>query len=313
MLIRHLFKKYLDFSFTDHSKGIFVRVMERPGSWLSDAELDKVVEDLRSVVRLSVPAGSLDYGVLAGRRKQLEQAVLTVIYDLKTGKALAFNALTYMPCELRGQQVDVLHLGLVVVSPHCRESGFSWILYGLTSLLLFFRRRFRPLWISNVTQVPAIIGKVTESFSSVYPVPGKDTCESMDHLVLARQILSQHRAVFGVGEEATFDEKNFVIQNAYTGGSDHLKKTFTQAQPHRNAAYNEFCKTKLDYDRGDDFLQLGVMTLSACQNYLLKSIPRRSLGRMLVSLVGLGLHGALLPLMHWLDGKNQQGQVRPWA
>ncbi|MBX3041150.1 MAG: hypothetical protein KF789_10645 [Bdellovibrionaceae bacterium] len=313
MLIRHLFKKHLDFSFCDRSKGIHVRVLERPGKWLSDSQLQKIVQDLQSVVQESIPAGNLDYGVLKGNRQQLEQAVLTIIYDSKTGRALAFNALTYMPCELRGHHADVLHLGLVVVSPTCREGGFSWILYGLTSLLLFFRGRFRPIWVSNVSQVPAIIGNVSKSFAHVYPTPQKTERAGIDHLMLARQILAKHRAVFGVGPEATFDENDFVIQNAYTGGSDHLKKTFTQAQQHRSPEYNDFCREKLDYDRGDDFLQLGVLTLASCHEYLTRSVPRKSLLALGLGLGVMTLHGVFLPLFHWFDGKSHQGQVRPWA
>jgi hypothetical protein len=310
--MKNLFKKYLDFSFEDHSKGISVRVLERPGKWMPAAELKAIVQELRSVVQESIPAGNLEYGVLS-EGPQMEQAILTIIYDKKTGKALAFNALAYMPCELRGQTVDVLHLGLVIVSPTCREGGFSWILYGLTSMILFFRNRFRPIWISNVTQVPAIIGKVTETFYAVYPSPTQDRCESINHIILARQIVSKHRSVFGVGAEAVFDESHFVIQNAYTGGSDHLKKTFEQAQPHRREIYNDFCKNHLDYTRGDDFLQLGQLNLNACRNYLVRSIPRKSLGGLALGLTMVGLQSVLLPILHWFDGKHQQGHVRPWV
>jgi hypothetical protein len=119
------------------------------------------------------------------------------------------------------------------------------------------------MWVSNVTQVPSIIGRVADIFSDVYPRPAARCRPPADHLVLASQIMKHHRAAFGVGNEAMFDENRFVIQNAYTGGSNNLKKTFAEVQKHRNNAYNEFCARELDYARGDDFLQIGRVDVNA--------------------------------------------------
>jgi hypothetical protein len=119
------------------------------------------------------------------------------------------------------------------------------------------------MWVSNVTQVPSIIGRVADTFSDVYPRPGASCRPPADHVILASQIMRHHRTAFGVGKEAIFDETRFVIQNAYTGGSNNLKKTFAAVQKHRNDAYNEFCARELDYARGDDFLQIGRVDVAA--------------------------------------------------
>jgi hypothetical protein len=71
---------------------------------------------------------------------------------------------------------------------------------------------------------------VSETFSDVFPSPHPAARRSFAHLQLARGIMSRHRAVFGVGDEAGFDEARFVIANAYTGGSDALKKAFETAE-----------------------------------------------------------------------------------
>ena len=44
-----------------------------------------------------------------------------------------------------------------------------------------------------------------------------------------------------------FDEERFVITDAYTGGSDNLKKSFAEAPKHRAPLYNEMCERELDY------------------------------------------------------------------
>lgn len=61
------------------------------------------------------------------------------------------------------------------------------MLYGLTCSLLFVRNRFRPLWVSNVTQVPAVVGMVSDMLSDVWPKPAADR-RRLDHVFLARRI-----------------------------------------------------------------------------------------------------------------------------
>ena len=116
---------------------------------------------------------------------------------------------------------------------------------------------------------------VSETFSDVYPEPGRRPAARFRHLCSARQIIKSHRHVFGVGPEAEFDEDGFVIRNAYTGGSDNLKKTFDEA-PRSTASrcYNEFCGSELDYDRGDDVIQIGRLDLAAARRYLVDMVPR---------------------------------------
>ena len=225
----------------------------------------------------TLPEESLTYGIFSGDRGRLSSAIVTLISEEATGRSIAFNALSVMEVELDGEPAEVTHLGLVMVDPDERGRGLSWVLYGLTALVLFVRDGLRPKWISNVTQVPSVVGMVSQTFSDVFPSPHPDARQSFAHLQLARGIMSRHRAVFGVGEEAGFDEAKFVITNAYTGGSDALKKTFEAAPKHRDEQYNAFCARELDYARGDDVLQLGRIDLAGARRYLLSEVPSGSL------------------------------------
>lgn len=308
--LRGVTARYLDYRFSP-LPGIQARIVERPGRWLSAGAQARLVDDLRYVVRNTLPEEALDYGVLTGDAERLENCILTVLYDASSGKAVAFNALALMGVTVAGRREDVLHLGLVMVDPRHRERGMSWVLYGLTGVILFMRNQMRPFWVSNVTQVPAIVGMVAESFSDVFPVPGGGH-RSFTHLVIAREISRRHRHVFGVGAAAEFDEADFIFRNAYTGGSDNLKKTFEQAPKHRTESYNDFCRHRLDYGRGDDFLQLGRMTLGSIQHYLLRSVPRRSLLSIGYRLAFVFLGAVLLPVVHWLHAGRESGELRPW-
>src|SRR6476620_1686247 len=218
----------IDLTLRTHA-GLTTRIVESPGLSLSEPELEDLVSQLRIVAGKTLPAGSLTYGIFSGERERLSRAIVTLISEEATGRPIAFNALSVMDVELDGEPQQVTHLGLVMVDPHVQGQGLSWVLYGLTTLVLFARDGLRPKWISNVTQVPAVFGMVCETFSDVFPSPRADARQSFAHLQLARGIMRLHRAVFGVGDEAGFDEKRFVITDAYTDGSDALKKSYALA------------------------------------------------------------------------------------
>jgi hypothetical protein len=218
-----------------------------------------------------------------------------------------------MKVELDGAPVDVTHLGLVMVDPDVRGQGLSWVLYGMTALVLFARDGLRPKWISNVTQVPAVVGMVCETFSDVYPSPLSGARRSFAHLQLARGIMAHHRAVFGVGAEAGFDEDRFVITNAYTGGSDALKKSFEIAPKHRHEIHGEFCARELDYARGDDLLQLGRIDLAGARRYLMSEVPAGSLPALIAASAVLALQRLVLPFVYWMDDTRAFGSLRPRA
>lgn len=310
--LKSLTQDYLDVSLRV-GKDMETRIVERPGIWMDDREIEALRVDLRRVASASLTGVDLTYGIFSSDRSRLKESIATIVYRRSDRTPIAFNALAVMDLSLNGQQQEVVHLGLVMVDPGQRSQGLSWVLYGLTCLLIFMRNQLRPFWISNVTQVPAVVGLVAQNFSSVYPVPQAADRRSFAHVLLARQIMGGHRHVFGVGEEAGFEEDRFVITNAYTGGSDGLKKTYEEAAKHRDEVYNEFCRRTLDYGRGDDLLQLGQMDLNATRKYLAESVPRESLRHLLLSGALVGLQGLILPLIYWLDSSRQWGGLRPWG
>jgi hypothetical protein len=300
----------IDLTLRTHS-GLRTRIVESPGLSLAQEQLDELVAQLRAVAAKTLPAGSLTYGIFSGEREKLSRAIVTLIYEETSGRPIAFNALSVMSVELDGEREQVTHLGLVMVDPDVQGQGLSWVLYGLTTLVLFARDGLRPKWISNVTQVPAVFGMVCETFSDVFPSPQPAARQNFAHLQLARGIMRLHRAVFGVGDEAGFDETRFVITDAYTGGSDALKKTYDTAPKHRDAQYNAFCARELDYARGDDVLQLGRIDLAGARRYLLREVPHGSLPALLAASAVLSLQRLILPILHWLDDTRTFGTLRP--
>src|SRR5258708_28998820 len=207
----------IDLTLRTHT-GLRTRIVESPGLSFAQEQLDELVSQLRAVAAKTLPAGSLTYGIFSGEREKLSRAIVTLIYEEASGRPVAFNALSVMDVELDGEREQVTHLGLVIVDPDVQGQGLSWVLYGLTTLVLFARDGLRPKWISNVTQVPAVFRLGCATFSDVFPSPPPAARQNFAHLQLARGIMRLHRAVFGVGDEAGFDEARFVITDAYTGG-----------------------------------------------------------------------------------------------
>lgn len=286
-----------------------VRILERPGLWMEDDDLAALTNDLRTIAAKTLDGGALTYGVFSGDRARLSDTIITLV-TTPDGTPIAFNALAIMTVKTDPDPTTILHLGLVMVDPDARSSGLSWVLYGLTCFLLLVRNQFRPLWVSNVTQVPAVVGMVTEMFSDVWPSPSGRR-RTLNHLLLARRIMDGHRDVFGVGADAGFDETRFVITNAYTGGSDDLKKTWEEAPKHRTGDVNAFCADLLDYQRGDDVLQLGQMDLAALRHYLTRDVPKSAVLAVLSTSLYVTVQRLVLPVFHWFDATRTFSILRP--
>lgn len=288
----------------------FVEIIERPGLWLDQKDLLELIEACRAVVASCLNGNQLDYGLFEPGGTAWERSVITLVRRADDGKAIAFNAMPLLPVARGGQTSHVLHLGLVMVDPAERGGGLSWILYGLTCFALFVRGGLRPLWISSVTQVPAVVGMVAETFDNVYPGQVGINA-SFVHRHLAHQIMAGERAAFGVGSDAGFDPDAQIITNAYTGGSDNLKKSFAVAAKHREARYNDFCAAALDYDRGDDVLQIGLLDIGTARRFIARSVPRSALPQLVAQGLMIGVQAILAPLLQWLDADQPLGRLRP--
>jgi hypothetical protein len=289
--------------------GLRVRVYERPGEWMEPAKLDALRADLNAVAAQCLPDVPLNYGVFDPASCALSRLIVTVVSD-DTGRPIAINALALMELDIPSEPVEVLHLGLVMVVPDQRQGKLSWVLYGLTCFLILVRRQMRPVWITSVTQVPAVVGMVDQMFTGVWPNPMSQP-HSLSPMMIARAAMADHRHVFGVSDAAGFDVDRFVITDAYTGGSDALAKTWGVAAKHREDAYNIFCAAHLDYTRGDDLLQVGQMNMAAMRTYLSREVPRRAILRILGAAALVALSRIIFPLTYWADSTKAWGILRP--
>jgi hypothetical protein len=247
-------------------------IYDRPGLWMDDARLSRLQDDIQCVARAAVP-GDLRYGVLLRERAPFRNRLLVVGRRVDSGEVVGFNALPWLTVRLGGRPVTVMHMGLLIIHPAHQRQGLQGLLYGLGAFNAYHRSKERPLWISNVTEVPAVFGAICDQVREPYPHYAQEAPPPPAYRALAAAIFAQHRHEFGVGREASFDQERFVITGSYTGGSDALKKAFENAPRYRVDACNAFCRARLDYERGDDFLQIAKMDVTVITNWLTRRIP----------------------------------------
>jgi hypothetical protein len=255
-------------------------IYDRPGLWMDDARLGRLQDDIARVASAAVP-GQLRYGVLLRERRPFENRLIVIGRrppaspgDGEGAEILGFNALPWLEVRLPRRTVTVMHMGLLIIHPRHQRQGLQGLLYCLGAFNAYHRAKQRPVWVSNVTEVPAVFGAVCDQFAGPHPhYARRGAAPPPGYRELAAAIFAQHRQEFGVGPEARFDDQRFVITGSYTGGSEALKKERDKAPRYRVEACNDFCRAELDYARGDDFLQICQMDATVITNWLTRRIP----------------------------------------
>ena len=285
---------------------MFFKIWERPGKWLNESEANNLINDIKKITSAGQGDKDVpDYGVLKGDREDLKNRVITIGYDKKTGRPVGFAAQIFLDVPIGLNVEEVLHLGLVYVAKDYQKKSILGLLYILPNILLLLKRGFRPLWISNVSQVPSVIGVVADYYENVFPNPIYETKQTMMHKSLSSGIMKFHRNAFGTGTDAIFDSQKQIIANSYTGGSDNLKKTFEESPKYRIESVNVFCEKNLNYDIGDDFLQIGILSRKLIHNFFSKRVGGVSRLQWFLYLLIAGLFIILLPVLKWLTRKTE--------
>jgi hypothetical protein len=79
----------------------------------------------------------------------------------------------------------------------------------------------------------------------------------------------------------------------------------------RKDVFNTFCRSHLDYERGDDVIQIGKLDLPAARRYLTDMVPKGALGLVAVASIMALIQRAILPVIQWLDATREFGRLRP--
>ncbi|NVK37789.1 MAG: hypothetical protein HWE18_07680 [Gammaproteobacteria bacterium] len=236
-----------------------------PGKTLSPDALNLLVLELREVAAScfqQVPV----YQALSGKQAELDKAVMCLARN-EDGKLMGFCSALLLPVEGHG---NVLHLGLTCVHPDSRGQNLT---HHLTSkLLLNFiikKSLFKETWISNCACVLSSLGNVAMYFEKLYPSPYGVKAPSQKHINIAHAIDAHHRESIAINEKATFNVDKFVFEGS-VGGTVFEKDSEDERFHHRDNALTEYYQDLLRFERGDEALQIGKVSILTFPKYLMR-------------------------------------------
>ncbi len=246
-----------------------IEVYDRPGRYLNQLELDTLITDLKSVASDCLDELP-DYQCLAGKREEFDRLIIAVSRS-KDGKMLGFCSSYILDAGAHGQ---VLHLGLTCVLPLARRMGLTHKLTSkvVTTYLVRYSL-FKESWISNVACVLSSLGNVALHFDDVYPSPYKKS-PSAEHLEIARMINDKYRWELFIRDEAKFNDQNFIFEESVLGNQFQKSET-DKRYHHRSRKLTDFYANMMDFQRGDEVLQIGKVSLLTFPRYLLKNFKKR--------------------------------------
>lgn len=246
-----------------------IEIYDRPGRYLNQIELDTLIADLKSVASECLDELP-DYQCLSGRREEFERLIIAVCRG-KDGKMLGFCSSYILDVGAYGQ---VLHLGLTCVLPLARRMGLTHKLTSkvVTTYLIRYSL-FKESWISNVACVLSSLGNVALHFDDVYPSPYK-LAPSEDHLAIAKMIDEKYRYELFIRDEAKFNDKNFIFEESVLGNQFQKSET-DKRYHHRSKSLTDFYANLMNFERGDEVLQIGKVSLLTFPRYLLKNFKKR--------------------------------------
>ncbi len=248
-----------------------IEFVNRPGRKYSDARLASLVKELRATAATCFDVLP-NYQVMAGTREELTDKVLAMAWR-KDGRMAGFCSCVVLPVEGIGK---VLHLGLTCVRPEDRGAGLTHLLTrrAVSGHLL----RHRPLgkmWVSNCAAVLSSLGSVALHFQNVYPSPARNNDPSPTHRRIAEAINHHYRHKMFVPESSTFDREAFIFRGS-------IKETVFAKEGddprflHRKEFLNDYYRSILDFERGDEVLQIGCASAFGAVKHLYRKRFRRS-------------------------------------
>lgn len=233
-----------------------------PGLWLSDAELDSLRKTIESFT-LSKLAMLPAYGVYLPSRAPYSNRIISVVYDDINNEPAGFAAMTRFDLQIGADKHTVIHLGLVIIGASRLGRDLLFLMYFRPLMHLLLSRKGRPFWITSVSMEPSIIGAVSDNFSGVFPHYSNNTRPSPVGRELALALVREYSHEFGMDRQAEFDPQSFVIRGSCRGPSEALRADYRHSAKYRIHRCNKFCERALDYERGDELLQVGRASVGA--------------------------------------------------
>ena len=217
------------------------------------AELSARIIELGALCFDEVP----QYQVFLGDRKAFDDKVLALAYAGE--RLVGFCSMIILRVPHVGQ---VLHLGLTCVHPDFRSLGLTHRLTSKAFMRYVTRagRIFTRTWVSNCAAVLSSLANVSLHFDEVYPSIKHQREPSAKHIRIAEAIAQKYRKEIYIHDTAAFDLQSFVFRGSIKD-TPFMKEESDARYYHRNRNQNDFYKGLLDFENGDELLQIGCASL----------------------------------------------------
>jgi hypothetical protein len=232
-----------------------IQLLSRPGIYLSEEKSSELVRKLRDTAK-SCFDEMPDYQVMKGGKEELADKILAVAWD-DDGSIAGFCSTIELDVKGVGK---VLHLGLTCVRPDCRSGGLTMSLTKKAVLGYILRNRLiGKLWITNCAAVLSSLGSVSLNFEGVYPSPFERPKPTDKHRLIAEAIDKYYRDKIFINDFAYFDNNSFVFRKSVKD-TVFQKSADDKRYHHRMEPINKFYRNLMDFDEGDEVLQVGFVT-----------------------------------------------------
>jgi len=136
------------------------------------------------------------------------------------------------------------------------------------------KRLFRGTWLTNVSCLLNTLGSVALYFDNVYPAPDGPREPSSVHRAIARAVDQQYRDPIYISANARLDWSTFTFRRC-SKTSVFRKRADDKRFHHRDSYLNDFYLRLLDFEEGDELLQVARCSMLSMFTYPLRLRRRR--------------------------------------
>jgi hypothetical protein len=247
----------------------------RPGLYLEDNDLEHLVQQIRETASTCFEE-TPPYQAMVGSREELADKVIAAAWR-RDSQMAGFCSTVLLP--VKGVLGRVLHLGLTCVRSEDRSAGLTHLL--MKKVVTGYLLRHRPIgrvWVSNCAAVLSSLGNVALHFEKVFPSPVGKEKPSRKHVRIAQSIERLYREKLYIREDAVFDESRFVFRGSVRD-TVFQKSANDRRYYHRNSLFNDYYSNLMNFDEGDEVLQVGYVSTLTTMKYAYR---RRRLQRRLL-------------------------------
>jgi hypothetical protein len=231
-----------------------------PGTDWTDEQIASETGGLRSVAASCFNGIVPEYQCLLGTRECFVDKVITIARSTDDEEILGFTSAVVF--RVPGVPDPVFHTGLTCVAPKARKLGLVRAL--VTTLLVQYLARstrpWRTIWVTNLASVVSSLGTFASTFDEVYPSPQCCSTPPSTHALITRYFAANWQLLTTLHPDAKFDDEKFVFMGANKGNVFAKEKG---ANPHRSNIANAFFEPRLNFDRDDEMLQVGRISLGS--------------------------------------------------